>query len=203
MPARAHPAPAKVSVRLQPAAGTPAPAKPAPTNAILPLRTDKPVAPKRPKAPPAPQTPLAAVALDEPAPPLPTISQPPLTVAPPMAAVGMPLIETNAPPLWPAPPDAAPSIPSDVPPPPSVLASLETPGGHVLVVAALVNDAGVVVDSRLLVPSGAPLKDITMTLQLVGQTWADIDPPMLAGEFRWFELRIDHTLELRRELNLP
>ncbi|WP_290783480.1 hypothetical protein, partial [Arenimonas sp.] len=80
----------------------------------------------------------------------------------------MPLINAEPAPLWPAPLEMAPSIPENVPAPPSVLASLETPGGHVLVVAALVNDAGMVVDSKLLVPSGAPLKDITMTLSLVG-----------------------------------
>lgn len=203
--------PAKLMVRFEQApsqaAAAPAETAAAQTDAVLPLNTAVAPPEKKPvRPPPSPAEPTAAVATSPAAVELLELTQPSVTAAAPVRArPQLPLIGAEAP----SAPQAlgtlseAPPVPSEVPEFQSVLAEFETPGGPVLVLAALVNDQGVVVDTRIVVPSNAPLKDITLTLSMTNTQWTTIDPPMLPGEYRWFELRIDHLLEFRRQSNLP
>lgn len=67
----------------------------------------------------------------------------------------------------------------------------DTPGGDIVVLGLLLNDEGVVIDSKILLPSGYVLGDLTVALASVGQKWANLVPPLLPGEIRWIEQRID------------
>lgn len=152
--------------------------------------------------------------------PLPQIAQPPLTVPRAKADVqALPRMDNalptlNAPEQSPGEPSgpaqAGSGTPSDTPPVPSAipefksaLAQFEKPGGDVLVLALLVNETGVVVDTRIVVNSSLGLQDLAAALTYLGKQWEDIQPPMLPGEYRWFELRIDQLRELQREATLP
>lgn len=67
----------------------------------------------------------------------------------------------------------------------------DTPGGDIVVLGLLLNDEGVVIDSKILLPSGYVLGDLTVALASVGQKWSSLVPPLLPGEVRWIEQRID------------
>jgi hypothetical protein len=114
----------------------------------------------------------------------------------------VPAIATE-PPLRQLGPLGAPPLPSDVPEFRSGLAAFEKPGGDVLVLALLVNELGIVVDSSIVVPSQLALQDLALTWSYIGKQWAQIDPPLLQGEYRWFEIRVDHFLEMQRKSVLP
>lgn len=152
--------------------------------------------------------------------PLPQIAQPPLSVpraknetqALPRLGEAVPALNEQAQsPDQPASPGlassgspgAAPPVPSAIPEFKSALAQFEKAGGDVLVLALLVNDAGVVVDSRIVVNSSLGLQDLAAALTYLGKQWQDIQPPMLPGEYRWFEVRIDQLRELQRGATLP
>lgn len=199
------------------AAPAPAPEAPVPvtkTEAVLPLKTDKPVAAtprsKPSKVLPTPTGPTSAVAPESvhefvSTQDLPTLSQPPLAPPKPLAAQAeLPMLGPQAPSLGlPGAGEDKPPVPSDIPEFKSTLAQFEKPGEGVLVLALLVNDVGIVVDSAIVVPSKFALSDLTVTFSYLGKAWTDINPPMVPGEYRWFELRIDQLLALRRDAVLP
>lgn len=200
---------AKVSVRKAPEpalAALPAAVRP---ESTLPLKVDKPIPVPVPKAKPAkvpvaPEVPRSASAppieVASPLVPLMTLEQPALPGAwkPPTPLQELPRIgEADGPNT------GLPPKPSDVPQFRSTLAQFEKPGGDALVLALLVNDQGTVVDSAIVVPSRFPLGDIAMTLTWPGKQWTDLDPPMLPGEYRWLELRIDQHQESTRKLLIP
>jgi hypothetical protein len=189
----AKPKPVRVAVRVA--------AKPAPTpttavvapRQVLPLKVDKaPVKPK-PRPVPVPKVPVAAtapvntppvpaapVAPDTPAapqPPLPTLEQPAI-VLPQRAAVALPSIPSSEVP--PAPPEE------------SVKTYPEQPGGSVLVLELTVNDQGIVIDSRILVPSSNALGDFALALASKGQRWTNLVPPLVPGEQRKLEIRVPY-----------
>lgn len=209
VPAKRAPPKLKTAVRVvqRPLAATPQPAVAAPPKAVLPLNTDAPVA-KRP--PPRVTTPRSV----PPEPVAPPTLEPDVVVAMPSAALTQPALSSPLPPPAtpgptfpqigaPGPILDTPPGPSDIPPFQSALAGFERPGGTVTVFAVLVDDAGVVVDSQLVVPSKWPLVDMTLVFSQLGKKWTQIDPPMLTGEYRWLELRIDSALEQSRTATLP
>lgn len=208
-------APARVSFKAAPAP-EPVTAKqaesPVPTDAVLPLRVpDAPPPVAKPKKIPS-NAANSAVASTQTSPVLPEQEVSPVLPAqtfPDLVQPALPgqLAEKSTggiPLLGQTPADAsAPPVPSAVPEFRSVLAQFEKPGADVVVVAVLVNDQGVVVDSFIVVPSRYPLNDLTATFTQIGKQWTAIDPPMVPGEFRWFELRIDQLLALRRDALIP
>lgn len=209
--------PARVSFKAAPAPApqpaTPKPSEsPAPTDAVLPLRVpDAPPPVAKPKKTPSSAASSAVATAQTP----PVLSeQDNSSVLPAQAftdlvqpALPGQLEQANPggiPLLGQPPADAsAPPVPSAVPEFRSVLAQFEKPGADVVVVAVLVNDQGVVVDSFIVVPSRYPLNDLTATFTQIGKQWTAIDPPMVPGEFRWFELRIDQLLAIRRDALIP
>lgn len=188
----AKPRPVRVAVRAAaPVAAAPAAAAP---REVLPLKSDTP-APKRKPRPPKPVAPVQPSVVEQPATPevppapvvemlpLPTLSQPALAVAPRVDTPVLPAVPgSEAPPV---PPDGVVSL--DAYP--------EKPGGPVLVLQVTVNDQGVVVDSRILVPSFNALGDLSLALAAKGQRWTSLTPPLAPGEFRRLELRILYNEE--------
>lgn len=190
------PRPVRVAVRAAVAkpAPTPAAAAVAPRQ-VLPIKVDNaPVKPKRPPpitvpnvpaaatAPalttPVPNVPVTAVTPMAPQPPLPTLEQPAIVM--PAQAVTTPL----------------PTIPSsEVPPAPPedpVKTYPEQPGGSVLVLELTVNDQGMVIDTRILVPSSNALGDMALALASRGQRWTGLVPPLVPGEQRKLEIRVPY-----------
>lgn len=211
-------APARVSVRMAPA---PAPALP-PTPVAEPRKPREQLplkvaelpnsTPPKKKAEPLPVVkapePAPAAAVTDQAPlgevvamPSMGLTQPRLSSGPSMqpATAGLP---ANAP-LVPVLAEDLPPAPSDVPPFKSELESVEKPGGTVTVVAVLLNDEGVAIDSLLVVPSQWPIVDLTLVFSQKGKQWSDLEPPLLPGEYRWLELRIDSGLTQTRNQVLP
>lgn len=174
------------------------------SDAILPLKTATAAPqkstpkPSRPSSVVAP-TPVAPPAAQDPpvAPPsLPTLEQPSLAAPGPTGTTQTlpPLATSEVPPM----PGAQPSMPN------FALAAVEKPGGEVLVLALLINDLGVVEETSIIVPSRYALGDVSMALSYRGQKWVQLDPPMMPGERRWLELRIDHAgKDPARGDNLP
>jgi hypothetical protein len=68
----------------------------------------------------------------------------------------------------------------------------ERPGGSVLVMEVWVNDRGEVVDARIAVPSAFPLDDFGHLLLERRARWSALVPPLLPGEVRRIERRIDY-----------
>lgn len=203
---------AKVSFRVAAPIATPEPIEVVKTNAVLPLKTDKPVAAKKPKvvkAVPSPMSKNSALVQDSVTPPPPsapmllTLEQPAFPTWRPGASLeGIPGVAAT-PPTFESAPLGPPPMPSEIPEFRSSLAAFEQPGGDIVVLALLVNEGGIVVDTRIVVPSQLGLQDLGIAYSYVGKQWVEIDPPMLPGEYRWFELRIDHILHLQRQSLLP
>lgn len=72
------------------------------------------------------------------------------------------------------------------------LAAIEQPYGDVLVLGLLVDDLGNVVETKIVVPSKRGLTDLGYAMAYQGQKWVNLEPPMLPGELRWLELRLDY-----------
>lgn len=195
-----------VRVAARPATAPPPAVAPAVAPPRFPLPTDKPIAKKTP--PPKPAVAPPAPSPMEPAPeqviamPSAALTQPALVAPPAPPSAGLPQIGLPAIGASIALPDAPPG-PSDIPPFQSALSEFERPGGTVTVFAVLVNDAGIAVDSLLVVPSKWPLIDMTLVFSQKGKQWTQLDPPMLPGEYRWLELRIDTAAEQSRNATLP
>lgn len=113
---------------------------------------------------------------------LPTLAQPAIV---PVATV----VESLPPLLPPVPSGALPPLPPEV----ELQTYVEEPGGSVLVLELTVDDRGMVVDTRILVPSSNALSDLTLALATQGQYWKNIEPPLLPGERRRLELRVPYT----------
>lgn len=80
----------------------------------------------------------------------------------------------------------------------------DKPGGDIVVLGLLLNDQGIVIDSKILLPSGYVLGDMTVALASIGQRWESLVPPLLPGEVRWIEQRIDQrTIEPILGTQLP
>jgi len=191
----AKPKPVRVAVRaVAKPAPTPTPAAVAPRQ-VLPLKVDKaPVKPKPPRPVVAPNVPVAAAApLNTPAvpatsvtpnmpiapqPPLPTLEQPAIVMPSQVAAMPLPPIPSSEVP--PAPPEE----PAKTYP--------EQPGGSVLVLELTVNDQGIVIDTRILVPSSNALGDLALALASKGQRWTNLVPPLVPGEQRKLEIRVPY-----------
>lgn len=212
--------PARVAIKARAAAPAPAAAAEAAPKEVLPLKTTTASAGKltpkhvlteqaTPKAgakqaavsPPVEQPPVAEPppVVTLPTQQLPTLSQPSFPENPKavteadLPLVGVPSTSAEAPPM----PGARPA------PPIFPLASVEKPGGPVLVLGLLVNDQGIVEETYVAVPSLNLLSDLTFALSYRGQKYEAIDPPMSQGERRWLELRIDYRELARRDLVLP
>lgn len=142
---------------------------------------------------------------------LPTLLQPDIFAAPPTALpeslprlaappLEEPAPETTASALLPILEGAeAPAVPPEAP------LHAEQPGGPVLVMEVFVNDQGTVVDARIAVPSAYPLDDFGHLLIERRARWSNLVPPLLPGEIRKLERRIDYRLHnnLRPSSNLP
>ena len=187
----------KVGVATPPRAS--APSRAVDSKERLPLKTEKAVAEKPRHFEPSQSQPAVeqvkekALPVQEPAeapvtalPVLPTLEQPQLqgattamsaAVLPPMIGQGSPM------------PGAEHPVPN------FVLTSTEKPGGDILVLGVLIDDQGHVEDTRIAVPSRFALGDISMALGYLRQRWTQLDPPMMPGERRWLELRIDHAAQ--------
>lgn len=163
----------------------PKPARPAPAPSAPPPPTPAPQKMKVRSESAAPAQPEKLV------PPSLSLEQPPIAQLPPTVAAPMALPQISTEASAPS-GDSAPPLPDDVPPIPNNLAALESPGGHVMVLAVLVNDTGTPTDIRITVGSGSPLKDMTIALAQYELQWTALQPPLLPGELRWLELRIDH-----------
>lgn len=107
--------------------------------------------------------------------------------APDSTVIDLPL-NIGQPPL-PGQTATAPPAPSDLPQ--FALAGVERPGGSILVLGIKVNDQGQVVDAVIVVPSYAPLTDIGLLMAYKQQTFTELKPPLLPGEHRWLEVRLD------------
>lgn len=196
LPKAPEPVSVAVKVRAAPLPAAPAQAAPA-AEKVLPLSTDKEVpAPRertRPRKEPAkpPKESAAPAPVEAPMAPeaeLPTIAQPAIELP---AETQLSLDEVP-----PMPPEAGPGEAR-------VRKYAEQPGGNTLVLGMLVNDRGVVIDSRILVPSFNGLTDLAVSLAAVGQTYTHVDPPLRYGETRWVELRIPFVDPTERTSVLP
>lgn len=83
------------------------------------------------------------------------------------------------------------------------LAAIEQPYGDVMVLGLLVNDRGTVVETKIVVPSRRGMTDLGYALAYQGQKWVNLEPPMLPGELRWLELRLDYKKILLDNESLP
>lgn len=122
---------------------------------------------------------------------LPTISQPSLTQAstPGRASPGgLPAI-------------GAPPAPPEEPFEGEVFE--DKPGGSVLVLGLLLNDAGAVLDARILVPSRYILGDMTAFYASKDLKFIDLIPPIRPGELRWIQQRIEQNKDIPNTSNLP
>lgn len=185
---------ARVSIQSRPAnrpvapeqALAPGPAPPEVTASIppevLPLR-NKNVAPKKRPKPsiPVPSPQNAVVVEVQPLGDMATISQPAFAANPTPVLQDLPVIDTSGVPPAPAEPIAF------------SLAQVIKPYGMALVLGVLLDEKGIGVESRIVVPSAYPLQDITFTFAHIGKQWLDLSPPLQPGEKRWIELRIDYN----------
>lgn len=182
------PRPVRVAVRAAAApVAAPKPQAVAPRE-VLPLKVDKapPKKPKQPKPRPAPTVEVSATAPVEVAAAIPQI----------MTEQALPTL--SQPSIAPPTPKDIPVLPpiagAETPPVPPEGAELnkypEQPGGSVLVLELIVNDQGIVIDSRILVPSKHGLADFTLVMAIKGQKWKDLTPPLYPGEKRRLEIRI-------------
>lgn len=189
------PRPVRVAVRpMTKPTPVPAPQVVAPRQ-VLPLKVDKaPLKPKPPRPVVQPKVPVAASAPVAPplVPAVPDVPVPPVAPQPPLPTLEQPAIampaQTLATPL--------PAIPSsEVPPAPPeepVKTYPEQPGGSVLVLELTVNDQGLVIDTRILVPSSNALGDLALALASKGQRWTGLVPPLVPGEQRKLEIRVPY-----------
>lgn len=154
-----------------------------------------------PSALPAPATPAAPSKPAQAMPPLPdgVIRAPvlPLEQQNSAAVVGTQKSEEGLPAIAAANPgvagqSAVPAVQGDFP-----LAATEKPFGDVLVLGLLVNDQGIVQETRIVVPSRRGLQDMGYALAYQNQKWVQLNPPLLPGELRWLELRLDYAKTLR------
>jgi hypothetical protein len=120
---------------------------------------------------------------------LPTISQPALSTPSPPSNLTLPSI----PPVT-----GAEQVPTLVEDPFAGKTFEDKPGGNILVLGLHVNEAGVVLETRILVPSAYVLGDVAFALASRAQRWTSLIPPLLPGETRWIEHRID-----QRYVNTP
>lgn len=67
----------------------------------------------------------------------------------------------------------------------------DEPFKGVLVLGILVNEEGLPIDIRLLVPSGDPLIDATIPVSAWQAKYGPFDPPIEKGNPRWLPLRLD------------
>lgn len=127
---------------------------------------------------------------------LPTLSQPEFA-----AVSSQPLLEEL--PAVPADPSSEATAPVLLPVvegaelpavPPEQPQYAEQPGGEVLVMEVFVNERGEVVEARIAVPSAYPLDDFGHLLIERRARWSHMVPPMLPGEIRKYERRIDYRL---------
>lgn len=110
---------------------------------------------------------------------LPTLEQPAL----PLAGTGASAV------LPPIPSMGVPPSPAEDPFANAVFG--DKPGGDIAVFGLLLDDQGFVIDSKILVPSAYSLGDMTVLYAGRGQQWRDLVPPLLPGEQRWIEQRVD------------
>lgn len=167
------PMPRKVSVRAQ---AVTTPAAPVTPKKILPIHVDKAPAEKPKKL----ADPTPAVISEQ---PLPTLSQPAISPPPQPVPEQLPAIPGMGAPE--APTERIINM-SDYP---------EQAGGSVLVLELTVNDQGVVVDSRILVPSYNTVADLTLALAAKGQRWTSLMPPLVPGEYRRLEIRVPYATD--------
>jgi hypothetical protein len=85
---------------------------------------------------------------------------------------------------------------ADVPPSPDegpLPPPWATPGGSTLVLAVLLGDDGSVLKTKILVPSGDAVANLTfgMALQSARDLQLRIDPPLQPGESRWLVVPVD------------
>lgn len=83
------------------------------------------------------------------------------------------------------------------------LARTEIPYADVLVLGILVNDQGAVEDVIIVVPSSYALDDIGFALGYKQAKWTQLDPPLLPGEKRWLEVRINQKELKEKSGKLP
>lgn len=92
-----------------------------------------------------------------------------------------------------------PAIPnSEAPPAPPVGETTEyteIPGGSVLVLEVVLDDAGNVLQSKVAVPTFKPLTDVAIAWAIKAQRWQNIDPPLKPGEIRKIVLRFPYADE--------
>jgi hypothetical protein len=117
---------------------------------------------------------------------LPTLSQPSLGLSQPPELAALPALPSLGVP------------PSPVEDPFATAVFQDKPGGDIVVLGVLLNDRGFVLDSKILVPSRYTLGDMTVLYAGREQQWKDLVPPLMPGEQRWIEQRID-----QRALNTP
>lgn len=210
-PAVPDPAPPQnIAVRFAIAAPAPAPAG---TTARQAVKAPAPVPvkpkPKRetPKPPPKPAPeplPPADVDSDSPVLPEPDTTPP---VIPSTATLEVPQMLTQAPAQAPTPasdalPPLAVSAPPTTPPPgpddpdAPVNPFPVKPYGNTVVVAFRINSDGVILDSRILVPSWNALGDMSIRLAASSNEaksirYTNINPPLQPGETRWIVLPHD------------
>jgi hypothetical protein len=193
--------PSGVAVRLRapalrPVAARPAsPAKAPPTPRKVPVQTpDAPVArAPSPVAPPPLIETAPAVALEQPA-HAPAQAEPVLLPTLPALPLPEDLQDNPLPLLAGAPdpaaePDALPAAPPDDYAPPAE-SYPEQPGGEVLVLGLLVDAAGAVLDTRILVPSHNALGDLSYAMVARRERISDLTPALQPGETRWLEVRV-------------
>ena len=84
------------------------------------------------------------------------------------------------------------------------LSKVETPYEDILVLGILVNEFGSVEDVIIVVPSAHPLEDVGFALGYRSAKWTQLDPPLMPGEKRWLEVRINQKdLKETKPGNLP
>lgn len=174
-PVTAPAAPVRVSIR----ASAPSESAQAQAETRLPLQTD--AAPQR-KQRTAPKQASRKRHVREAA-PAPAQSE----AAPPESTRALP--ETA--------PETTPGMPSgnapdnDAP----VLPWADAPGGDVLVLGLLIDETGLVLDTRVLVASRHALEDLTFALAMRGQRFSRVEPALAPGQTRWVPARIPYRTD--------
>lgn len=169
-----------------------------------------PAPPRRPAAPPK----VLAVAALSPTAPLPAVkpaaadlAQQPVDDASERLFVandGLAQPDLPAGPRIAGDPNDRPSTPAgqeagaDVPPSPEegpLPPSWATPGGSTLVLAVLLGADGTVLKTKILVPSGDAVANLTfgLALQSARDLQLHIDPPLQPGESRWLVVPVDFS----------
>ena len=73
------------------------------------------------------------------------------------------------------------------------------PGGDTLVLSFYLASDGTILDAKVVVPSGYPLKDITFVMTSRGTKLTNIQPPLAPDETRWVEFPI-HYLSTDKDI---